>query len=118
MRASDADPDGYCTIRCIDGGIVSIGLGTLNHNAECIAFAVECEALTDDAVCVIFALARAGNMSIGTSTEPASVVLTSEPTSGLITKQWPEAFVATTASDLSTWLHNGPNKSVSVHQTF
>jgi hypothetical protein len=102
VHASDPDPDGYCKVRCADGGNLNVTIGDLliPNGRTCH---VECEALTEEATRFIFNLARAGNLSIGSSINPF-VALTSPPATELVAKRWPGAPVIQSADELGVWL--------------
>jgi hypothetical protein len=106
-RAGELDPDTYCRIDLPDGSKVNVAIGTLGQKHPCIAFAVECFALTDDTVSFVLELAKRGRMSIGSTSDPGVVALPAGDLPARVAQRWPSAPVVETPAELWVWLqHN------------
>lgn len=75
VGASEPDPETYCQIRLPDGSRLNVAIGTLNMAHPCIGFAVEFTPLSTAVVEFVFALALAGNMTVGSSIDPSVVAI-------------------------------------------
>ncbi len=101
--ASEPDPDGYYYVDLPDGARVGVGASTLSGSDKCVAFAVECNNLTDAAADFLFRLSRAGNMSVGSSVNPDVVAFTAQPNDKVVVR-WPKAPLLPDSASLAAWL--------------
>jgi hypothetical protein len=104
VGAGEPDSDSYRRVELPDGSIVSVAVGTLADDAACVAFAVECSALTAEVASFLHALASRGNLSIGSSIDPEVVVLPCPRLREQVSGRWPKASIVESPSELGVWL--------------
>jgi hypothetical protein len=102
--AGEPDSDSYRRVELPDGSRVSVAVGTLGESAPCVAFAVECSALTAEVASFLHALTSRGNLSVGPTIDPDAVALPRPEPSDLVLRRWPKATVARSPSELKAWL--------------
>lgn len=101
--ATDPDPDGYYYVQLADDCRIGIGAPTLSSQRPCVGIGFECDRLTDTAIQFLFELSRAGNLSIGSSSDPDHVAFTAQPNDRQA-KRWPAAAVLEDPAQLAAWL--------------
>jgi hypothetical protein len=104
VGAAEPDPDSYRRVELSDGSIVSLAVGTLDRDAPCVAFAVECSALTAAVAYFLYALASRGNLSVGSSIDPEVTALPRPHQNQRVSWRWPKARLAESPSLLRAWL--------------
>lgn len=112
--ASEPDPDNYRRVTFKDKSTVNVAAGALDRKEPCVAFAVECSALTLKVVSLIHDLACKGNMSIGSTVDPAVVALPLADQAKKVSKRWPGASVVESPSQLEFWLRQQIDKGTIV----
>jgi hypothetical protein len=104
VGAGEPDPDTYRRVELPDGSIVSVAVGTLDDDAPCGGCAVECSALTTAVALFLFALAKRGNLSVGSGTDPEVVAYTRPEQRERVCRWYPKASMAGSPSRLRAWL--------------
>jgi hypothetical protein len=104
VGAGEPDPDTYRRIELPGGSIVDIAVGTLDDDAPCIGFAVECSDLTAEGASFLYALASRGNLSVGSSIDPQVVALTRPEQRERVARWYPKVSMVGSPSRLRVWL--------------
>lgn len=75
--ASEPDEETYCRITLSNGSEIQIALGTLNDDAPCSAFAVECPDASLEVCRFLFEFAKNAHLSIGSTIDPDVKIIAS-----------------------------------------
>ncbi len=109
-KVGPPDPETYCRVPLADGSFVDVAIGTLDSiaalgtHAPCIAFAVDCSALTTGVAEFVYELAKRGNMTIGSTLDPSVVSLPVPGQRVRARHRWPNAIVTDSPAKLAVWL--------------
>jgi hypothetical protein len=102
--ASAPDPDDYCRVMLPRGNSVNVDVGTLYTDVPCRGFAAEYSVLAPEVASFLYELARRGNMTIGSSSDPKLVALTSREQPEGVKARWPQAGYVESPTELEAWL--------------
>ena len=101
--ASEPDPDGFRSVRLSDGTKVNVCTWHLDREGACPGLEIECYAATPSAAAFVFELASEGNMTIGSTTDPAVVAAVSHAQAERVKARWPSVPVLRSPEDLLAW---------------
>jgi hypothetical protein len=105
--ASDADADGFRYIVLPDETKIGVDAGHVDREGVCPGVVVECNSTSADAAAFVFELASKGNMTVGSSVDPAVVAAVSSEQSERVKSRWPDVPVLRSPEDLLIWVKQG-----------